>query len=248
MLDYGSYYAPKTTASADGSRRIMFGWLTERWCDSGDEYNGGCTQHAPHTLPPIGWDGAQALPRELSFDAAGKLLIKPVQETVTLRTARGATVAKRLRLDAGGAATYLTKGRALELQLNTSMPAVGSCVAMDVLASPSTSERTTILLDGTSKKLSIITVNSSLGPVGGRTPYRSPPLLFLSRLSSGVRGCDDIFIHVFVDHSCIEVFINERIAITARAYPVASDSEEVRLWSDGKDATVDVASWQLALV
>lgn len=231
----------------------MFAWLTERWCDSGDEYNGGCTHHAPHTLPPIGWDGAQALPRELSFDPAGKLLIKPVREAVTLRTARGATVAKSMRLAAGGSSTRVTKGRALELQLNTSMPAVGSCVAMDVLASPSTSERTTILLDGTSKKLSILTANSSIGPVGGRTPYHSPPLLSSPLLShgtaSGVRaGYDEIYIQVFVDHSCIEVFVNERIAITARAYPVASDSEEVRLWSDGKDATVNVASWQLALV
>lgn len=231
----------------------MFAWLTERWCDSGDEYNGGCTHHAPHTLPPIGWDGAQALPRELSFDAAGQLVIKPVRETVTLRAARGATVATSMRLSAGKPSTRVTKGRALELQLNTSsMPTAGSSIAMDVLASPSTDERTTILLDGTSKKLSIITANSSLGPVGGRTPYHSPPLLS-SSLSShdtaeGVRGYDEIHIRVFVDHSCIEVFINERIAITARAYPVGSDSEEVRVWSTGKDATVNVASWQLALV
>ena len=49
MLDYGSFYAPKTAASADGTRRIVFAWLTERWCDIADEYNGGCTRNAQRT-------------------------------------------------------------------------------------------------------------------------------------------------------------------------------------------------------
>ena len=57
---------------------------------------------------------------------------------------------------------------------------------------------------------------------------------------------DEVQIHVFVDHSCIEVFLNDRFAITARAYPTSDDSEEVRLWSSGADATVSTASWRLS--
>lgn len=110
------------------------------------------------------------------------------------------------------------------------------------------------MLDGASRQLSILTVNSSLGPVGGRTPYHSPPLPVRKRKQSSVGAAgdtladedEDVQIHVFVDHSCIEVFLNERIAITARAYPVGDDSEEVRLWSSGADATVSVASWRLS--
>ena len=47
MLDYGSFYSPKTAASADGQRRIVFAWLTERWCDMGDE----CASLLPTSQP-----------------------------------------------------------------------------------------------------------------------------------------------------------------------------------------------------
>ena len=107
---------------------------------------------------------------------------------------------------------------------------------MDVLASPSTTERTTIQLDGSTKQLSVITANSSLGPVGGRAPYKTPPLAGTA-----------MEVAVWVDHSVVEVFINSRIALTARAYPTAGDSEDVRLWSTGADASVSVASWQVVV-
>ena len=125
MLDYGSFYAPKTASSTAGQRRIAFGWLTERWCDIGDEYNGGCTAQAPHTLPPIGWDGSQTLPRELSLTTEGQLVIKPVAETVLLRGSSGATPTQVFHLKAGVVSQKVTTGRALELRLNVSMPAGG---------------------------------------------------------------------------------------------------------------------------
>ena len=234
MLDFGSFYAPKTAPSADGQRRIVFAWLTERWCDIADEYNGGCTARAPHTLPPIGWDGSQTLPRELSLDSDGQLLIKPVRETASLRSTSGATDVQHMLVKAG-TSPLVTTGRALELRLNLSMPAAGDAVAMDVLASPSTSERTTIVLNGTTKQLSVVTALSSLGPVGGRTPYMTPPL-----------AANAIELAVWVDHSVVEVFVNSRIAVTARAYPTTGDSTAVRLRSVGADAVVSFATWQVA--
>ena len=55
----------------------------------------------------------------------------------------------------------------------------------------------------------------------------------------------EIELAVWVDHSAIEVFVNERIALTARAYPTAEDSVGVRLWSVGGDTSVSVVSWQV---
>ena len=234
MLDYGSFYAPKTAPSVDGRRRIVFAWLTERWCDIADEYNGGCTARAPHTLPPVGWDGSQTLPRELSLDADGQLLIKPVRETASLRSTSGATNVQHMLVKAG-TSPLVTTGRALELRLNLSMPAAGNAVALDVLASTSSSERTTIVLNGTTKQLSVVTALSSLGPVGGRTPYMTPPL-----------AATALELAVWVDHSVVEVFLNSRVAVTARAYPTAGDSTAVRLRSVGVDAVVSIATWQVA--
>eukprot|EP01052_Picozoa_sp_SAG31_P000761 SAG31_NODE_22_length_33849_cov_13.713096_9_plen_816_part_00 len=234
MLDYGSFYAPKTAASADGRRRIMFGWVTERWCDVGDEYNGGCTSNAPHTLPPVGWDGSQSLPRELSFDSQGQLLIQPVRESVLLRSKAGTTHVQNIQINAGDVPHVITAGRALEVRLNLSMPEVGALVAMDVLASVMTTERTMICLNGSSKQLEIITAHSSLGPVGGREPYTTPPL-----------AATAIELAVWVDHSVVEVFVNSRIVVTARVYPTVGDSTGVRLWSLGSNANVSIASWHI---
>ena len=228
--------APKTAGSADGSRRIVFAWATERWCDDGAEYSTSCSAHAPHTLPPVGWDGSQTLPRELSVDPDdGQLRIKPVREAASLRVAAGATPAASVRLIAGAAPQTITRGRALEVRLNASMPGAGCAVAMDVLASSSTSERTTILLTGTTRKLEVLTADSSLGPVGARSPYSTPPLTH-----------DSVELTVIIDHSIIELFVNDVFALTARAYPTTADSDGVRLRSSGGDATVSVATWQLA--
>jgi hypothetical protein len=235
MLDFGSLYAPKTAWSVDGRRRVLFAWLTERWCDIGDGYNGGCTTHAPHTLPPVAWDGSQTLPRELSLDSDNQLLIRPVRETASLRSLNGATKTIALQLKAGAAPHVVTTGRALELRVNLTMPSAGNAVVVDVLASVMTTERTTILVNGSTKQLSVVTAHSSLGPVGGRVPYMTPPL-----------ANANVELAVWVDHSVVEVFINSRMAITARAYPTAPDSKNVQLQSFGANALVSFASWQIA--
>jgi beta-fructofuranosidase len=60
-----NYYAPNTLQKDDG-RRLLFGWI-----------NG--------FKPDQGWQGAITLPRELSLDAKGRLLQKPVEELSALR-------------------------------------------------------------------------------------------------------------------------------------------------------------------
>ena len=56
---------------------------------------------------------------------------------------------------------------------------------------------------------------------------------------------DSVELVVFIDHSIIEIFVNDVFALTARAYPTTADSDGVRLRSSG-GATVSVATWQLA--
>jgi beta-fructofuranosidase len=72
MLDYGSFYAPKSQLDAKG-RRILWGWI-------------------PETRPEAefrvaGWAGCMSLPRELTVDDDGQLGIRVVPELQTLRGA-----------------------------------------------------------------------------------------------------------------------------------------------------------------
>jgi fructan beta-fructosidase len=58
----------------------------------------------------------------------------------------------------------------------------------------------------------------------------------------------NVTLHVFVDHSIVEVFVNEgRERLTSRVYPTLAESRHVELFAEGsvdvQVASVDV--WQL---
>jgi beta-fructofuranosidase len=78
-IDHGSYYAARTMTNT-GSRRILWGWLTE-----------GRTAEAQRAA---GWSGVMALPRELKLYAS-QVQMRPAAEVETLR-------GKRLGGDAEG--------------------------------------------------------------------------------------------------------------------------------------------------
>jgi beta-fructofuranosidase len=70
VLDYGSYYAPKTQVDQAGNR-ILWGWITEARPEA--EY------HA------AGWAGMMSLPRLLSLDDRGELRIGVADQVERLR-------------------------------------------------------------------------------------------------------------------------------------------------------------------
>jgi beta-fructofuranosidase len=70
VLDHGAYYAQKTQLDAKGNR-ILWGWIPEKRPDS--------------ELIAAGWAGCMALPRVLSLDTTGALLMQPLPETEILR-------------------------------------------------------------------------------------------------------------------------------------------------------------------
>ena len=70
ILDYGSYYAPKTQLDKAG-RRILWGWIQE--------------SRPLEQYKAAGWAGMMSLPRVLALDAEGKLLSRVAPEADSLR-------------------------------------------------------------------------------------------------------------------------------------------------------------------
>jgi|HubBroStandDraft_4_1064222.scaffolds.fasta_scaffold56007_2 beta-fructofuranosidase len=70
VLDYGSFYAPKTQVDKN-QQRILWGWITEARPES--EYR------------PAGWAGMMSLPRVLTLDANHDLQIQVAPEIEKLR-------------------------------------------------------------------------------------------------------------------------------------------------------------------
>ncbi len=52
-------------------------------------------------------------------------------------------------------------------------------------------------------------------------------------------------LHVFIDHSVLEVFVNDRAAFTARIYPTLESSTGIDLFASGGTATATVDVWAL---
>lgn len=196
---WDGFYAPNSFID-DKNRRIMIGWLTEN--SRGD-------------LQIPGWQGVQSLPRVLGYDG-GELTMTPLPELCCLRGAKEEEAA--LLLD--GEWKAKTRGRALELLFTLDASSMSGRFELEVLACEDHRERTCIWYEKEEDRVTLYRAESNLEGV-----TKTNPLSFCkTHLTDG-----KVNFHVFVDHSVIEVFVNEREAISSRVYPSQDDSTGVYL-------------------
>ena len=203
-VDLGAhFYAPQTLGGRDG-RRLMWGWLQE-----------GRSEEAQKAA---GWSGAMSLPRVVTLDSEGRLLIEPVPALKALR--RSHKEIPGINLPRDGRCDLDISGAHIEMTAEFSHASSGT-VGLAVRRSPGGEEETLIAYNFTDDRLEVDCRRSSLDPTaerplsGGslRLPRRSP-----------------LKLHIFLDGSVIEVFANGRAA-ASRIYPTRSDSLHVQTYS-----------------
>jgi beta-fructofuranosidase len=210
MLDYGDrlYYAPQTLLDDQG-RRIIFGWIPEA--------------RSNEAQMRAGWSGVMSLPRVLSLDAAGRLHIAPVAE---LQSARGARHhLEEMRLTAEGVAPD-ARGEALEILAEIDLGDAAE-VVLKVRCSPDGAEETIIRYDRAAARLSLNRERASLDDTTERTEQGG-------RLD--LAPGEPLRLQVFLDHSVLEVFANNRATLTSRIYPTRDDSLGLALAAGGGTA------------
>jgi beta-fructofuranosidase len=203
LVDGGpSFYAPQSFTDKAG-RRIMIGWLRERRSD--DEQ------------VSAGWSGAMTLPRVLHIAPDGGLITAPAPEAMAFRSTHvhirpEATATSKDDIVGG------VRGMALEIEATFDTPVTP--VGMTVACATDRSEETIVLFDPVARMLSLDTTGSSTDPeVKG--------MLSVAQVEFAIDG--PITIRVFLDHSIIEVFLNDRICISDRIYPASPESDEVSI-------------------
>ena len=125
-------------------------------------------------------------------------------------------------------------GRSCEIQFSVD---VGSAqqVGVRVRSSAQNEETTLLYYDAARKKLVFDATQS--GPLG-RTVVEEAPLT--------VPEGQPLKLRVFIDHSVVEVFANDRQAITRRVYPEREDSDRVRLFCQGGAAAfTGIETWEM---
>lgn len=202
-LDYSGwegFYAPNSFVD-DSNRRIMFGWLTDV---SRGEFK-GCGE----------WSGAQSIPRILDIRNE-KLHMEPAKEFQMLRgnhkEYKNLSVSKTWEPE--------IKGRALEIIIGVENIDRETEFSIDVLSSADGEEKTSIIYKASTESISV-----------DRSKSSASNLCHDSVLSGHVSLSTDetIKLHIFIDHSIVEVFANYREAISTRVYPIKEDSQNIKI-------------------
>lgn len=217
-LDAGDrhFYAAQTLKD-ERRRYLMWGWVQEA---------------GPADQNTAGWSGVMSLPRELTLAPGGTLLIRPPEELTGLRERHtrfaNVTLAGVHDLGSGG----------LQLELQAEFSFSGEVCGLSVLRSPDGAEETRIFYDPGRNKLGVDRRRSSL--------TKSGLPLDVQEGDFELRAGEPLKLHLFLDHSVLEVFANERFCLTSRVYPQRRDSAGLAAF--GQDAEFALNVWTLPAI
>ncbi len=175
-----------------------------------------------------GWANLMSLPRIWSLSSDGNTLLqKPLPELDQLRSSNHHF--DNLEVSAGQSGFLPDiQGRHLEIRAKIN-PGTASRVGLVIAKAPDNSERTRIFWDVPLGILQIERSNSSINP--------STPKGTVSTLFQPVEG-QPLDLHIFLDGSVLEVFINEEKALSTRIYPENAESVELDLFTQGGTANI----------
>lgn len=205
-LVYGDYfYAPQVMRDEQG-RYLMWGWLKE-----------GRSQAA---FEEAGWAGVMSVPIVVSLEPGGDLKLEPVPELKRLRKEHKRY--ENLRITPGDA--NLLKdvgGDCLEIIAELE-PDQLSQFEFKLRCSPEGEEETGLSYQSHQQHLLLDREHSSLNTQVDRTAS-----IIAVKLEPG----EGLKLHIFLDRSVVEVFVNNRTCLASRIYPTRADSLGLALGS-----------------
>ncbi|HBY94742.1 MAG: glycoside hydrolase family 32 protein [Ardenticatenaceae bacterium] len=219
-LDYGRYfYAPQTFLDDQG-RRVLIGWIWEGRSEQKDI--------------EAGWSGIQSVPRVLTLRPGGYLGVEPARELQQLR--RTYYYGEDLSLATGVPYQVDIQSNQLEILLAW-QPDAAAEIGLILAQSPQGEEQTKIVFNCERGQLCVDRrLSNAVGDVDFDTQIA--PLT----LGEG----EPLKLHVFFDHSVIEIFANDRLCLTSRIYPTRDDSLRVSFFAHGGDTRLRTAEiWEL---
>jgi beta-fructofuranosidase len=220
-LDWGQQcmYAPLTFLD-NQHRRLMFGWLQE--------------QRSKEAQIAADWSGVMSLPRVLSLEN-NVLKISPAPELASLRLE---VFELEHKLLSDVEETLDVQGAALELKLELELTE-DAIFTLALHASPDKIEQTLITYDNAKKELSLDTSHSSLDP------HITAKNVSTTHTPKG----NTLTLHIFLDHSAIEIFADNETCITSRLYPTRPDSLGLGVLArKGEVSLKQLCLWKMASI
>ncbi len=192
------------------------------------------------------------LPRVLSLDDDGTLLIQPIEELKQLRMHERKHTDITVR---SGESIRLEDiaGNTMELEL-TIEPGSAEAFGVKVCCSADGEEQTIIECNPSAKNIKIDFEQSSLDKSIKHYELcmnfmRDKPNRVVTEQVAPfeLRNGEKLELQIFIDRSILEVFANGRQCITQRIYPTRRDSTGIELFSKGGSMTVkSLQAWDMA--
>jgi len=228
--DYGKdFYATNSYSDLPpkDARRIWIGWISN-W------------QYA-NREPTAVWRGAQSLPRELTlakFPDGIRLMQKPIAETQTLRE-REFLQLSNVSVPMAMRAMHLANVRGDTLEIEAEL-ASGDAKEMGFRLRKGGSEET--ILGFTPETKEVFVDRRRSGQVSFAPEFPGCHKVAL-RQSSRVK------LHIFLDRSSVEVFVNDgEVVLTDRIYP-SPGSDGIELYSEeGQGKVLSLSIWKLGSI
>jgi beta-fructofuranosidase len=169
------------------------------------------------------WNGCFTLPRLLELTDDGKLSVQPLPELFALRTRKRHYTKVRFP---NAPMIPFEDMKALSVELEATLDvAQGSRCGLNIAGAGKDGAPLIIAYDDAAGRL-------SCGEIGGA--FRPP-------------AKERLRLRVFIDRSVVEIYANDRAALTARCRVPAQPRLEFSVWSDrDSDLRADVTVWEMA--
>jgi beta-fructofuranosidase len=223
LVHGGCFYAPQVLRDEQG-RSIMWGWLMEGRSMS-------LSQEA-------GWSGVMSLPIIVAPLSEGRLSLKPAPELTTLREKHWRY--EGLELSEGMNFLHDESLDGCFEMLAEFEPGQHCEFGMKVRCSSDGQEQTCLVYQSASQQFTIEREQSSVNPDVNRENC--------SVLIEADPG-EVLKLHIFIDRSVVEVFVNERCYLASRIYLEHHDSMGLELFArKGRVRVSSLDIWHLASI
>ncbi|WLR60988.1 GH32 C-terminal domain-containing protein [Guptibacillus hwajinpoensis] len=220
LLDVGDHFTgPAGMVTPDG--RTVIHSITQGRRPANDDYDAGYAHN-------------YGLPTEVFYRDDGKLGMKPIQELNELRGEELINLTSDTSMKEANQLLSNIEGDMLEIQLELDNGSANEA-GISLRRSPNGEEETIVYYKESSNEFWVNRTKSSLDPdvekwyQGGEVDTDS----------------ETINLHVYVDRSEINAYLNEQKGLTTRAYPTRDDAKGVQLWANEQSESVTVKSLQV---
>ena len=198
--------------------------------------------------PTTGWDQIMSLPRKYTLSSDGNLFIEPNGDYASLRS--DPVTLRNIELPANEEKVVdEVIGKCMEIRAIFE-PGPSRLFDINVFRSPDKSEFTSISYrkevgltnPGTrNHRASLVTIDCAYSSIGPDVAFRGPE-------TAEVEIAEDeaVDLHIFIDQSVVEVFVNGKQALLVRVYPENPSSTGFSITSRGNAATVrELKAWRM---